>query len=590
MSALEVIAALKSQRVTPLELIEDIAARIAATNADTNAVVTLCLERARAQAKHYEQEPAPGPLFGLPILVKENQPVEGELFTLGQRAFKARIAAASHPVVEDLQAAGGIVVGLTNMPEHAAGSHTFNDVFGTTSNPHDLSRTAGGSSGGSAAALAVGAAWLATGNDLGGSLRNPAAFCGVVGLRPSPGRCSMSPPPPTAWRGRWGVGLHGVQGPLARSVCDLALLLDALAPLSDAPSPVARHWQESCIPELPPPPRNGFLAHVRQAVAAAGEGPSASDKVGAGLPSQIAWSANLGGLLKGVHPEIAAAVQSSALLLAASCGEGWAAVKNAAPAGLSGAHEAFKPLRFSRNLDDVAGGPGKVSDEYIAAHGNTTKPEILWEFEQGKADGWQRRVAEAEHSRQEIEANFCRFLEVFDILVCPCTLMPPFDKSIRYPATYEPAPAAGAPKAHGRLEMPDYISWMLPCTVVSLANLPALSLPVGFTKPSNGTKPLPIAVQLVARPGRDAELLAAAAVLERAIAQSELAGASRLTPEGDVAVLPIDPGSALPEATSGDGAPKAPRTNPAFAWSGPRTEAEAHAHLTRKQTRTQSTQ
>ena len=352
------------------------------------------------------------------------------------------------------------------MPEHAAGSHTFNDVFGTTSNPHDLSRTAGGSSCGSAAALAVGAAWLATGNDLGGSLRNPAAFCGVVGLRPSPGRCSMSPPPPTAWRGRWGVGLHGVQGPLARSVCDLALLLDALAPLSDAPSPVARHWQESCIPELPPPPRNGFLAHVRQAVAAAGEGPSASDKVGAGLPSQIAWSANLGGLLKGVHPEIAAAVQSSALLLAASCGEGWAAVKNAAPAGLSGAHEAFKPLRFSRNLDDVAGGPGKVSDEYIAAHGNTTKPEILWEFEQGKADGWQRRVAEAEHSRQEIEANFCRFLEVFDILVCPCTLMPPFDKSIRYPATYEPAPAAGAPKAHGRLEMPDSISWMLPGTGV----------------------------------------------------------------------------------------------------------------------------
>ena len=139
-----------------------------------------------------------------------------------------RLHALTSPLSE-LSCAKAIVLGITNMPQHAAGSHTFNDIFGTTSNPHDLTKSAGGSSGGSAAALAAGAAWLATGTDLGGSLRNPAAFCGIVGLRPSPGRCSAKQIRPTEWRGRWGVGLHSIQGPMARSVADLALLLDARA-------------------------------------------------------------------------------------------------------------------------------------------------------------------------------------------------------------------------------------------------------------------------------------------------------------------------------------------------------------------------
>ena len=642
LSAVDAVAALSEGRVTPLELIESVAARIDETNPEVNAIVTLCLDRARQQAKQYASVGgAPGPLHGLPVVVKENQPIAGVLCTAGDRALASRVMTKSHSIVEDLEAAGGIVIGLSNMPEHAAGSHTFNDVFGTTCNPHDLSRTAGGSSGGSTAALAVGAAWLATGSDLGGSLRNPAAFCGVVGLRPSPGRCSMMPPPPSAWRGRWGIGLHSVQGPLARSVTDLALLLDALtapalagasasasapasasasapasasasapasasasapasasasAPASAPTSSVARNWVAECIPELLPPPRAGYLAHVRAAVAARGAA-SAYDKVRAGLPSQIAWSANLGGVLKGVDPEIGAAVRRAAEMLGAACGDGWANVQNASPAGLNDPHETFKALRFCRNLDEVAGGPGAVSDEYIQAHRGTTKPELMWEFEGAKVSGWQQRVAAAEHARQGIEASFCRLLEAFDVLVCPCTLMPPFDKRLRYPSRATPPTAA--PKGTPSIELEDYIGWMLPCTVVSLANLPAISVPVGFTTPEAGDPScrLPLAVQLVGRSGGEASLLAAAALLERAVAEQAAAstggregGMVCATTMGDVHVAPIDPvrPPSCPNAEQGAKAPSGRRRQ--YTWTGPTTEAEAQVHLNgaRDAKRTQS--
>ena len=561
LSAVEVVAALRAGRVTPEQLIDSAVARIQDTEA-INAVVTLCEGRARRKAAEYQAAGgAPGPLFGLPVLVKECQPVEGCRNTSGSRLYTDRVAGSSHVIVTDLEAAGAIVLGITNMPEFAAGSHTFNEVFGVTRNPHNLTRSAGGSSGGSAAALAVGGAWLATGTDLGGSLRNPAAFSGVGGLRTSPGRCSTPATGPGEWRGRWGLGLHSVQGPMARSVGDLALLLDALAPES-GPNP-ATNWLPDAVAPLPPPPAGGYLAHVHAALAVT-SGSDASNCPPAEstttstippapeLPVSIAWSVNLGGLLKGqgVHPEISDAVKRAAHLLATACGA--TTVQQAAPPGLDGAHAIFKPLRFSRNLDMVAGGPGPKAEAWLATHGKLMKPELHWEFQEGLASGWQGRVAAAEHARQELEANVVRFLSAFDLLVCPVTLMPPFDHRIRYPAISVPPPGRNVP----RVRHEDYIEWMLPCTVISLSGCPALSLPVGFT---SGEPRLPLAVQLVARPGGEASLLAAAACLER-----ELKTDTR-------PIAPVAP-------TSGAGSERAGLAA-SMEWIGPRTEAEAAKHL-----------
>ena len=329
-SAVDLLQDLQSGRVTPEMLIDAAVQRIKATDSQVNAIATLCEERARERAAAFASAGgAPGPLFGLPVLVKDNQPVAGLRCTEGATMYADRIATKSHPIVAAIEAAGGIVLGLTNMPEHAAGSHTFNPVFGTTFNPFDLTRTAGGSTGGGAAALACGSAWLATGNDLGGSLRNPAAFNNVVGLRPTPGRCAMPAPPATAWRGRWSIGLHSVQGPLGRTVEDVALLLDALAPraypivpdvtavdvtavdvtavdvtamdvtavdVTAELKPVelvqpAANWEADACPELPHPPPRGFLHHVRYCALA-------------DAPRSVAFSVDLGGLLRGVDSEV----------------------------------------------------------------------------------------------------------------------------------------------------------------------------------------------------------------------------------------------------------------------------------------------
>jgi len=310
------------------------------------------------------------------------------------------------------------------------------------------------------------------------------------------------------------------------------------------------------------------------------------------VPSSVAWSCNLGGLLQGVHPEIAAAVRDAAELLAAASR---GSCQQAAPKNLKHAHGLFKVLRFSRNLDEVAGGPGDVSREWIAANGRTTKPELLWEFAEAKADGWQQRVAEAEHSRQVLEASFVHLLDVFDVLVCPCTLMHPFDKGLRYPARC--SPPVEAPEGSPGWVLEDYIQWMLPCSVVSLTGLPAISVPVGFTPAGigNGTSlPLPIGVQLVGRPGGEAALLAAAALLERAVAQRSgqlpkaraqqssrpvaeqgkgNRPANRMSVFGDVCMSPVEP---VPgRAAAATVAANTMAKESPYVWSGPRTEEEA---------------
>src|SRR3954451_14977547 len=228
MSAVEAVARLKRREVSPLDLVEAAAARIAAVEPAVNALPTLCLDRARDHARRImagegaERAGEPGWLGGLPVSLKDLTDVAGVRTTYGSPIFKDHVPTTSHPVVQRIEALGGIVIGKSNTPEFGAGGSTFNEVFGRTRNPWNTSLTCGGSTGGGAVSLATGEAWLAQGTDHAGSLRRPGTYCSVVGLRPSPGRVT---------RGTVNnlFAPLSVQGPMARNIPDLALFLDTMA-------------------------------------------------------------------------------------------------------------------------------------------------------------------------------------------------------------------------------------------------------------------------------------------------------------------------------------------------------------------------
>lgn len=229
-TAREQAAAVRRREISARELLDLHLARIAERNPELNAIVSLDEERARTGAAAADELLAAadragtdvGPLHGLPFAFKDTHAVAGWRTTYGSPIFAEHVPEADELIVERVRRAGVVVIGKTNVPEFAAGSHTFNPVFGTTLNPADPTRSAGGSSGGAACALATGMVPLADGSDMGGSLRNPASFCGVVGLRPSLGRVPEWP-----LYNQWET--TSVGGPMARNVGDLALLLSVLA-------------------------------------------------------------------------------------------------------------------------------------------------------------------------------------------------------------------------------------------------------------------------------------------------------------------------------------------------------------------------
>src|SRR5271169_6297079 len=219
MTAREAVLALKRGDVSPAELIDASLARIAATGKSVNALPTLCPERARKYASRVSRESL---LAGLPIAIKDLVEVADVRTTWGSPIFADHVSQRSDIVVEILERNGGVVIAKSNTPEFGAGGNTFNEVFGPTRNPWNTALTAGGSSGGAAVALATGQVWLANGSDLGGSLRTPASFCGVVGLRPSPGLVAHGPKTDA-------FDTLAVNGPMARNVEDVALMLDAMS-------------------------------------------------------------------------------------------------------------------------------------------------------------------------------------------------------------------------------------------------------------------------------------------------------------------------------------------------------------------------
>ena len=419
-TACAIVDKLNSGQVTPLDLLDVLEQRIGEVDEKVNALPTLCFDRARIHAKELMKKPPGdrGLLAGLPVPIKDLVHVEGVKNTQGSPIFKDAISAHSDIVVEHLEACGGVIYAKSNTPEFGAGANTFNEVFGATLNPWDLSRSAAGSSGGAAVALATGMAWLAHGTDMGGSLRNPASFCGVVGMRPSIGRVAHTP---SATIDR-NLTVHG---PMARNVEDLALLLDAMCGEHPA-DPLS-------LPALPA----SFLSAAR------------SGKT----PRRIAYSPDLG--ITPVDPEVATITRKAAQRFA----EAGAIVEEAHP-DLREAHECFHVLRaFDFAVSKAA---------LLRSHRDLLKPEVIWNIEQGlKLSVEQLERAEAQ--RVVMTARTLEFFNTYDLLLTPATIVAPFPIENRYVAE-----CAGH-------QFDNYVEWLAIVYAITLACCPALSLPCGFT-------------------------------------------------------------------------------------------------------------
>ena len=423
LSAVEAVALLRKRKVSPLEMIDAAEARIAATNPKINAFVTLCFDRARKHARSLmKKKPAKAPphyLHGLPIGVKDGTDVEGVRTTSGSRIYADRIAPSSDVVVQRLEANGAIVIGKTNLPEFAAGGNTFNDVFGATLNPWDVTKSASGSSGGTAAALAAGQVWLATGGDFGGSIRTPSSFNSITGLRPSPGmvpRTSKQPFNPLS-----------VEGPMARNVADTALMFDCEAgwhPL-DPLSQVGPHPSYSKAAARPQKPR------------------------------RLAFSTDLG-VARAVDREVRAVSKAAAEKLARS----GVKVDEAHP-DLADAEKTFLTLRGAVFVARHA--------ELMKKHRHLYKPEIIGNTEFGLGLKPEEIVA-AEIAQGEIIRRVARWFESYDALLCPVITCPPFDVELRYPTTVDGVSLEG------------YMGYLILTYAITVTACPVVSLPGGFTK------------------------------------------------------------------------------------------------------------
>jgi amidase len=424
-SACEMVDLLKAGDVTPAEAIDSAAARVEATNGAVNSFVTGCFDRARDVAKDlaasgHPDDPGPGYLYGLPVTIKDLDDVAGVRTTYGSPIFADHVPEQSSLMVQTLERNAGIVIGKTNTPEFGAGANTFNEVFGATRNPWDTRMNCGGSSGGAAVNVATGQSWLATGSDLGGSLRIPAAYNSVVGLRPAPGRCphaigptQFSPLP--------------VCGPIARNVPDVALMLDAMV----------GWWPRDPI-SLP-------LPEVPFRTAAAEARP----------PKKVAWSASMG--IAPVEPEIEAICARAA----ASFADLGATVADDVCPDLSDGQKLFQDMRAELFVI------GRQA--LLEQHREKLKPEVIWNIEKGMQMSLGQAAA-AHRAHVAMYQRMCDFFEDFDLLITPTVMAAPRNVEIRY-----------LEEVNGT-RFDNYVDWLMHTYVITLTTCPAISVPCGFTE------------------------------------------------------------------------------------------------------------
>ncbi len=454
LEAHQVVALLKKGEIKPVELLDAAFERIGQVEDKVNALPTLCEERARAALGDLKTRAAnsdePGWLAGLPLTIKDLAAVAGVRSTWGTPALKDFIPKNSDPIVERLEARGGIVIAKSNTPEMGAGGNTFNPVFGMTRNPWDMTKNAGGSSGGAAVSLATGEAWLAHGSDLAGSLRTPAAYCGVVGLRPSPGRaCGAS--------ADLAFATEGVQGPMGRSVMDVALLLDTMSGFDPA------------LPISIEAPRQPFQQAVRQADTAI----------------RIAWSKDLDGLAP-VEKSMVANLEK-ALAMVAGAGN---IVEEACPL-LPALYETYITLRAMSWAAGAGRRPAQVQKGF--------KPTLRENIQLGR-DLSTVQIYDAQRARSKIFTNMHQFLQDFDVLACPVVGLDPGSVEEEYPLVVDGQPVR------------DYVDWLQFSFLSTTTSLPSLSLPVGFNVDN-----MPVGLQLIGPPRGEAKLLATARVIEQIV-------------------------------------------------------------------------
>ncbi|OGA46846.1 MAG: hypothetical protein A3F74_27450 [Betaproteobacteria bacterium RIFCSPLOWO2_12_FULL_62_58] len=425
LTAVEAVDLLRQRKVSPVELVNAAIRRIDATDAAINAVPIRCFDRALNAARGMERDYSrhrsdPRWLCGLPVAVKDMTDVAGVRCTYGSALFADRVPQRSDVLVETLERRGAIVLAKSNTPEFASagGLNTTNELFGATRNPWDTGLTSGGSSGGSAAAVASGQVWLATGTDLGDSLRQPASFCSVVGLRPTPGRVARSTSLPN--------DMLCVVGPMGRTVTDVALMLDAM------------------VGESPRDPISLPAPHYRYA----------RGRQSWRAPKRVAFSPNLG--LCPVAAEVAVVCADAAVRFA----DGSAVVEYASP-DFSNAREILKVLRPA----------------WLAAHWGylieTHDDRLSGSFKARLDTGVKlsaRVIWEAEKKRAALAQSVVQFFDRYDLLICPTAPIPAFPIGTARIADIDGVPLAAESES----------DWMLLTYAVSLVGCPALSLPCGF--------------------------------------------------------------------------------------------------------------
>jgi amidase len=423
MSGRELTSLIRARKLSALEVMTAHLDQIKRVNPKINAIVAKlddqqCLVLADEADRHLARGDPVGPLHGLPFAFKDLEPAVGFPFTRGSPVFKDEMPAEDSVLVERLRRAGVIPIGKTNVPEFGMGSHTYNMVYGTTVNPYDLTKSAGGSSGGAGAALAAGLLPLADGSDLGGSLRNPANFNNVVALRPTVGLVPAAPTPLPF------VGFT-VKGPMARSVADAAFLLSVLAG-ADPRDPASYPSDASVFAK-------------------------ALDRNVKGV--RIAWCPDLGGLPLDHRVRSVLEAQRKTF-------EGLGCIVEEACPDLRGADRIFLDIRMWMSWNAL--GP------LLEKHREQMKPEAIWQIESGArltgAD-----IAEAMVHHGELLDRMRRFQENYEFLMCAVNQIPPFDAKLDWPKEIE------------GVKMEHYIAWMKSTYWISSTFRPAISVPAGFT-------------------------------------------------------------------------------------------------------------
>jgi len=422
-TAYEVVQLLRQGDVSPGELVAASSQRIEQIEPSVNAMPTRCLERAQADAKHWHEQSKchhnVGHLSGLPIAIKDLNAVKGVRSTWGSIGLKDYIPEYSDYVVERLEQRGGIVMGKTNSPEMGAGGNTFNEVFGRTRNPWNTHKNAGGSSGGAAVSLATGEVWLSHGSDLAGSLRTPAAYCGVVGFRASPGVVPSGP-------SSISFQTEAVSGPMARNVLDCALFLDAMAGI------------EPRAPVTWPLPTVAYQKAVLEA----------DEK------ERIAYSRDWHGFTT-TSNDMDRILRQALSQVEAQGGT----VDEACPElpGLDHAYRVYRSMLW-------ASGPGRAP-EAVQKH---FKPTLLGNIEYGRNLNIDD-VYDANINRAILYANMQQFLTTYDVLACPVVGLHPGPVEEEYPSHIDGQPLG------------DYIEWLKFSYLSTITGLPSVSVPVGFT-------------------------------------------------------------------------------------------------------------